>query len=116
MALFPEDNRAIPSRMVISGVSASPSAPAQLDYYLLESGQTLDDINPRSFNNSLLSTSSFIALPGAYDLVITESGAKTALAGPLPINITNNAIYRFFVTDAPGGGTPSQVIFTDDFL
>ncbi|MFT4719398.1 MAG: hypothetical protein ACI9SB_000563 [Candidatus Azotimanducaceae bacterium] len=116
MALFPEDNRAIPSRMIISGVSASPSAPALLDYYLLESGQTLDGINPLSFNNSRLSTSSFIALPGAYDLVITESGAKTALAGPLPINITNNAIYRFFVTDAPGGGTPPQVVFTDDFL
>jgi hypothetical protein len=116
MAVYVEDNRAIPSRMVISGVSASPSSPALLDYYLLESGQTLDAINPRSFNNSRLSTSSFNALPGAYDLVIAETGTKTALVGPLPINVTNNAIYRFFVTDAPGGGTPSQVIFTDDFL
>ena len=116
MGLFPEDNRTIPSRLVLSGVNASPSAPALLDYYLLESGQTLDGINPRTFNNTLLSTSSIVALPGAYDLVITESGANTALVGPLPINITNNAVYRFFVTDAPGGGTPSQVIFTDDFL
>jgi hypothetical protein len=116
MALLPEDNRAIPSRMIISGVNASPSAPALLDYYLLESGQNLDDVNPRSVNNSRLSTSSFIALPGAYDLVITESGTRTALVGPLPININNDAIYRFFVTDAPGGGTASQVVFTDDFL
>ncbi|MFT4852360.1 MAG: hypothetical protein ACI90G_001321 [Urechidicola sp.] len=111
-----EDNRTIPSRMIITGVHTAPSAPALLDYYFLESGQTLDDANPTSFNNRLLSSSGFIVLPGDYDLVITETDSKTALFGPLSVNVVNNAIYRFFVIDAPGGGTPIQVVLTDDFL
>jgi len=116
MALTTEDNRTIPSRMVITGTQASPSAPGFLDYYFLASGETLESSNPRSVNNSLLIATSFVVLPGAYDLVITETGVKTALFGPLPVNVANDAIYRFFVTDAPGGGTPLQVILADDFL
>jgi hypothetical protein len=116
MALYLEDNRAIPSRMVITGINTAPGAPALLDYYLLESGQTLDSTNPVSFNNSLLSNTSFAVLPGDYDLVITETSNKTALFGPLPVNVVNNAVYRFFITDAAGGGAPIQVVLADDFL
>ena len=116
MALSVEDNRAIPSRMIITGINAAPGAPTLLDYYFLGSGETLDSVNPISFNNSLLSNNSFVVLPGDYDLVITETSSKTALFGPLPINVINNAIYRFYITDAPGGGAPVQVVLTDDFL
>jgi hypothetical protein len=116
MALYLEDNRTIPSRMVITGINAAPGAPALLDYYLLESGQTLDDTNPVSFNNSLLSNTSFAVIPGDYDLVITETSNKIALSSPLPVSVVNNAIYRFFITDSLGGGEPFQVVLTDDFL
>jgi hypothetical protein len=115
IAMFVDDNRAVPSRMVITGVNSAPNSTA-LDYYLVTPGTSVADSNAVSINNRLLEPTSFIVTPGSYDLVITEAGTKTVVVGPQPVTLANNAIYRFYVIDAVGGGLPASLVLADDFL
>lgn len=52
---------------------------------------------------------------GSYDLTITASGSKTALIGPVTVNLADSGIYTVVARDAPGGGAPQGLILLDDF-
>jgi hypothetical protein len=114
LGMFVDDNRAVPSRMVISGIHSSPNSGA-LDFYLVAPGTSIADTRAVSLNTTLLVPTSFIVAPGSYDLVIAEAGTTTVVVGPQPVTLSNNAIYRFYVIDAVGGGLPATLILADDF-
>ena len=52
---------------------------------------------------------------GTYDLIVTNAGTKEVVFGPLALELQNDRIYRFHLTDATGGGLPMQIVLEDDF-
>ena len=114
LAITEEDNRNIPIRFILTGTHASPSS-GLLDYYLVEPTTSITNSSPRSVNNGLLSASSMSFDPGTYDLIVTNAGTKEVVFGPLALELQNDRIYRFHLTDATGGGLPMQIVLEDDF-
>lgn len=117
--LSPDDFRQVPIRLTLNVTHAAPSAnpdssTASLDFYLLEQGDTVDSRLPNAAL-SLLSTSTVFVLEGTYDMVITAQGTEDILFGPQRVDLVNDNLYRIFLTDTPGGGTPIQVVLEDDF-
>jgi len=114
LALTPEDNRNIATRFVLTGTHASPSS-GLLDYYFVAPSTSIENASPRSFNNSLLNTAGMSFEQGSYDLIVTDAGTKDIVFGPLAVELQNDKIYRFHLTDATGGGLPIQIVLEDDF-
>ena len=118
MQLYRDDRRRVDSRLLLVAIAAAPSSPTA-DLYVLNPGESIDNTSPR--------VTSLIALPsnastqiltlqaGTYDLVFTELGNKTVLAGPTRIDVSNGGLYSFYLTDKSGGGEPFEIVFADDF-
>jgi hypothetical protein len=73
---------------------------AQVDAYLLAPGTDLGDASPGLSRLAAATTSAYLNLnPGNYELTVTDAGTKTALAGPLTINLTSGSIKEIAIVD-----------------
>ncbi|MEX2488576.1 MAG: DUF4397 domain-containing protein [Pseudomonadales bacterium] len=100
-------------------ISVSHSSPGvedeTLDVYLLEQGQEVTDTRPDLSLNFLV-TGTVLVDPGSFDLVVTTSGTDDIIFGPQRIDLVRNGIFKVFIHDTPGGGTPVQITLGDDFV
>ncbi|MBQ76344.1 MAG: hypothetical protein CMQ20_15165 [Gammaproteobacteria bacterium] len=98
----------------IAFTNTSPSA-GSVDLYLLSSGQSVDkrraDISPLGSPGS----GDVRVGEGMYDLVLTTAGSNAIVFGPEPISVSNNGLYRIYLTDSAGGGEPIQALPGDEF-
>jgi hypothetical protein len=109
-----DSTRPISVRPQLQTVQASPSSGA-VDVYLLTAGQTVNDVSPNLANLPLLSVTDTTPLAESYDVEVTATGDKTVTVGPVPIVLENGGIYSMYLSDAPGGGLPAQLLLGDDF-
>jgi Domain of unknown function (DUF4397) len=109
-----DSTRSISVQPQVQTVQASPAS-GDVDVYLLSSGETVDDVNADLLNLPLLSVTASAPVAGSYDVDVTAAGDKTVVAGPLPITVDDGGIYTMYLSDAPGGGLPPQIILGDDF-
>ena len=82
--------------------------------YFLVPGQPLSDLPPVFSGLSFLVSGAMGSTPGTYDVEVTPTGEETVSSGPERIALAGGGSYTVILTDAPGGGLPSQIIFTDN--
>lgn len=92
---------------ILQGASSIDRA----DIYLLSDAETTDSRAADVTNLALLANSTGQVLAGTYDVVVTQTGNNTILAGPESITLANRDIRTILLTDADGGGTPARIIF-----
>jgi hypothetical protein len=108
-----ESLRSIADVSSVDVVQASAAA-GEIDMYFLVPGQPLSDLAPAFSGLSFLVSGTMGSTPGIYDVEVTPTGEETVSSGPERIAVAGGGSYTVILTDAPGGGLPSQIIFTDN--
>lgn len=111
---FLDEQRRIETAARLSIVNASPGT-GNLDAYLLLPGQSVEDIDPVFTNLTLLTNGTDLVEGRTYDLVFTRAEEETIVLGPERLTLINGGIYTVVISDADGGGTPSDIVLTGDF-
>jgi hypothetical protein len=109
-----DNTRPISVQTQLQVVQATPSS-GNIDVYLLAAGKTTADVPPNFANLPLQSITFGGPTAAAYDIAVTPTGVKTVAAGPVPVVMASGGIYSIYVSDAPGGGAPPQIVLGDDF-
>lgn len=77
-----------------------------LDFYLLQDGESLEDVSPQASGLDFLDVAS-VKLPAQPTiLVATESGTNLILAGPVPVEIADASRVVVAAVETVGGGLP----------
>jgi hypothetical protein len=85
---------------------------ALVDAYLLAPGTDLGDASPSLPRLPTANTSNYLNLdPGNYELTVTDAGEKTALAGPLTINVTSGGIKEVAIVDTVDPNLLNLVVY-----
>ncbi len=108
-----ESLRSIADVSSVDVVQASAAA-GDVDMYFLVPGQPLSDLPPVFSGLSFLESGAMGSTPGIYDVEVTPTDEETVSSGPERIALAGGGSYTVILTDAPGGGLPSQIIFTDN--
>ena len=95
------------------GVSAFSAAAGPINTFLIRSGENREDFTPIS-QQSFGETTIFTIPENDYDLFINAAQTNIEVAGPLAIPAASRALYRVYVTDQAGGGSPVQLVLGDD--
>jgi hypothetical protein len=109
-----DNTRPISVQTQMQVVQATPAA-GNIDVYLLAAGKTTAEVSPTFVNLPLQSVTSGAPAAASYDVAVTPVGVKTVAAGPVPVVVDDGGIYSIYVSDAPGGGSPPQIVLGDDF-
>lgn len=110
-----DDNRSVATEAKVRLVHGAPVA-GNVDIYVTAPGASLDAATPAITDFAFAETTGYLGLaPGSYDVTITASGSKTPAIGPLTVDLTAGGVYTAIAREAAGGGTPLDVILTDDF-
>ncbi|MBD3647193.1 MAG: DUF4397 domain-containing protein [Pseudomonadales bacterium] len=112
--------RQVQVRSMMNVTHASPSANPEhtsnaVDVYFLSGAETVAGRPPNAILG-ILDTSQLIMPEGTYDLVVTNQGSEDVLFGPQRIDFGPGGLYRIFLTDTTGGGTPMEIILSDGFV
>ena len=94
-------------------VSAFSATVGPINTFLIRSGENREDFAPIS-QQSYGETTIFTVPENNYDLFINSAQTNIEAAGPLAIPGASQALYRVYVTDQAGGGSPVQLILGDD--
>ena len=95
------------------GISAFSASVGPMNIFLIRSGENRDDFGPvdqRSYGETL----TFTIPENDYDLFINAAQTNVEVAGPLRIPAASRRLYRVYVTDQVGGGSPVQLVVGDD--
>ncbi len=84
-----------------------------LDVYVVPSGE--DFLLAFPLVMALGQSDSQVFTPDEYDLVVTAAGSVVIDSGPHPLSLSGNGMYRIYVADAIGGGSPTIIVQGDDF-
>lgn len=115
-AVSEDNNRRLPLGATLSVTHASPSAnPEGLDVYILAQDESVANRSPDA-RLEFLDTGTLLTSPGTYDLVLTIAGTDDIVFDAQRIDLSGSGIYKIFVRDTSGGGTPIEVTLEDDFL
>ena len=106
--------RPIATLAQVNFINASSSAD-RLDVFLLDSDDVLADTPPAVVGLTLLANTNLDVLPGTYDVVVSNPGERTELAGPVSITVGASTLYTLMITDADGGGLPPQIVLGSNF-
>lgn len=109
-----DDLRRVSSAAKVRIVNAAPGS-GNLDGYVLVPGQVVSETAPVLPNLTLLTNGSDLLQARDYDVLFTRAGEDTVLIGPQRVTLATGGVYSVFVSDAPGGGTPSNLVLLDDF-
>lgn len=112
-----EDNaRRLDLGATLSVTHSSPAvADETLDVYLLEQGEEVSDTAPDVALDFLV-TGTILLDAGTFDLVVTTSESDDIIFGPQRVDLVRNGIFKVFIHDTAGGGTPVEVTLEDDFV
>jgi len=110
-----ESQRSISGQAQFRFVSAAPSA-VPIDVYVVTPGQSIADSAPILANAPLLASDTVNLTPGSYDIFITRAGTSVQLFGPERISVDAGNVYSAVLIDAPGGGSPLTIQFTQEVL
>jgi hypothetical protein len=108
-----ESLRSVADVSSLDVIQASAAA-ADVDMYFLAPGQPLTDLPPAFSGLSFLVSGTTGFTPGMYDIEVTPTDQETVSSGPERITLAGGGSYTVILTDAPGGGLPSQIVFTDN--
>ena len=92
---FAPDVRSVGTGAKLSLYSSSNNV-TLVDIYAVEAGTSIDDASPLAIDDES-STAALAA--GSYDLYVTESGEKVALAGPFRIDVARGDVVDLIVVD-----------------
>ncbi len=111
-----DNRRRVATEARVRLVHGSPTA-GPVDIYVVAPGTVLTNVTPAFSNVPFKAETGYVSLAaGAYDVVITPTGSKTAAIGPLAVNVEAGGIYTAIARDEVGGGLPLGVILLDDFV
>jgi hypothetical protein len=113
--LVSDPRRRIAGQAQLRVVHGSPSV-GNVDFYLLSPEQPVSDALPEFNELTLLTNGALSVEPAPYDLVFTVAGEETILVGPERVTLDETGLYTVILFDASGGGTPAQLLLTDDFV
>lgn len=114
--LFINDRRPVPTRAKVEFVNVAPTG-GRMDFYMIDSGTSIDNQNPLlrlPVAPEAGALTPLTLLDGNYDFSATSVGTKDRLAGANGLALPPGGLYSLYVTDAPGGGEPLQVVQGDD--
>lgn len=114
--LFGDNRRSIPSRALLTVTNAGLSG-STTDVYVVDRGTSIENVNPRARIPIIPesgASQTLQVIEGSYDLIFTTAGTKDVIGGPVTADLVNGGIYSVWLTDAPGGGTPAELILGDD--
>jgi hypothetical protein len=81
---------------------------------LLHEGETLADSNPDSANIPFKFVSGLIELEDDnYEVTVTAAGAKTVLAGPVPLNLAVGDVVELVILDTADPNTAQILIYSN---
>ncbi|HAK51087.1 MAG TPA: hypothetical protein DCM54_04165 [Gammaproteobacteria bacterium] len=95
------------------GISAFSASAGPINIYLIRSGENREEFGPVS-QRSYGETLTFTIPENDYDLFINAAQTNSEVAGPLQIPAASRGLYRVYVTDQVGGGSPVQLVVGDD--
>ncbi|MDA0791303.1 MAG: DUF4397 domain-containing protein [Proteobacteria bacterium] len=96
--------------MVVSNYSVSDS---DFDVYLSNAGEDFLQSPPLPLMFGETKTSPLVINP--LEMRITAPAGTVATAGPFSLDIQSRGLYRIFITDQIGGGTPVIILRSDDY-
>jgi hypothetical protein len=109
-----EDRRRVATQAKVRIIHASPSA-GPVDIYVVAPGTPISNSTPSFTNVPFKANTGYVNLTaGAYDVIVTPTGSKTAAIGPVRVTLANSGVYSIAARDAAGGGVPLGVIALDD--
>ena len=109
-----EDRRRVATQAKVRIIHGSPTAGA-VDIYVVAPGASIASAAPNFANVPFKANTGYVSLAaGAYDVIVTPTGSKTAAIGPARITVANSGVYSVVARDAAGGGVPLGIISLDD--
>lgn len=82
----------------------------RVDLYLLEIGDSLDDVPPAFSQVGFLDSENLTSGTDTFDLVVTLAGTQSIIAGPTRLTVAAGESYLILAADAFGGGEPAQIV------
>ncbi len=96
--------------MVVSNFSVSED---DLDVYLSNTGEDFLTVQPLALMFGDTRTAPLVI--NGLEMRITPPSSSVVTAGPFDLNIESRGLYRVYITDQIGGGTPVIIIQGDDY-
>jgi Domain of unknown function (DUF4397) len=111
-----DDPREVATYAKVRIIHASPSA-GNVDIYVTAPGTDINNANPTLADVPFEANTGYLALDeGDYEVTVTATGSKLAAIGPAPLNLMGSDVLTIAAVDAAGGGTPLNVLITNDSL
>ncbi len=108
---FVPDLRSVDTGARVSPFNASSNF-GFVDIYAVAPGTSLDEVTPiRSVLPTGIASTSGTLPAGSFDIYVTESTQKVALAGPYRIDVVAGDVVDFIVLDTVGDPTVLDVLF-----
>ena len=111
---YVDDTRRIATAGKLRGINGDVDF-LTMDVYVMAPGTSVDDVNPTFVALTYPFASGYVFFAeGEYDLVITQTGSKDAIAGPVQLDLRNGGIYGVLGTQASQDDRV-DLNFIDDF-
>jgi len=112
--VVPDNDRPISTELLLRFLHGSAESGA-IDFYVLETGETVDDETPDIEGATLLTNINVPVAIGTYDLIATPTGETTVLAGPTRLSV-DVGIYTIILTESENGGAPFTFAVREESL
>ncbi len=97
--ILTDNRRSIETHAKLRLIQAAANFPT-LDFYLVDVGADITDLNPTIPNMAFGFVTDFFAqISNSYDLILTLPDEKTLIAGPLPLDLVEGDVVEALITD-----------------